>query len=125
MFDYLHPIPSPPKFTMAAFPFNDMREKALRNCEQRLLQKLPNCRNPDYWRTHDILLVKAIVKPSKTSNPMTETQIEAIRNLGSKKLGRSGYWYCIVDAPHIVTNNADVSKGVANGTLAFLQDMKD
>jgi hypothetical protein len=56
---------------------------------------------------------------------MTETQIEAIRNLGSKKLGRSGYWYCIVDAPHIVTNNADVSKGVANGTLAFLQDMKD
>jgi hypothetical protein len=110
---------------MAAFPFNDMREKALRNCEQRLLQKLPNCRNPDYWRTHDILLVKAIVKPSKTSNPMTETQIEAIRNLGSKKLGRSGYWYCIVDAPHIVTNNADVSKGVANGTLAFLQDMKD
>ena len=125
MFDYLHPIPSPPKFTMAAFPFNDMREKALRNCEQRLLQKLPNCRNPDYWRTHDILLVKAIVKPSKTSNPMTETQIEAIRNLGSKKLGRSGYWYCIVDAPHIVTNNADVSKGEANGTLAFLQDMKD
>jgi hypothetical protein len=58
MFDDLHPIPSPPKFTMTAFPFNDKREKALRYCEQQLLQKLPNCRKLDDWRTHDILLVK-------------------------------------------------------------------
>jgi hypothetical protein len=123
MFDNLHPIANPPKFTMTAVPFNDMRENALRYCKQRLIQKLPNCTDPNDLRTHGILLVEVIIKPSKTSNPMTETQIEAIRNLGSKQLGRAGNLYCIVDAPYIVTNNADVSKGVANGTLAFLQDI--
>ena len=123
MFDDSHPIANPPKFTITAVPFNDMREKALRYCEQRLIQKLPNCNNPNDWRTHGILLVKAVIKQTKKANPMTEQQIEAIRNLGSKKLGRAGNLYCIVDAPYIVTNNDDVSKGVANGTLAFLQDI--
>ena len=123
MFDKLRPIAPPPKFTMTAVPFNEMREKALRYCEHRLLERLPECRNPNNWRANGILLIKARIKPGKSSNPMTESQIESIRNLGSKKLGRSGNLYCIVDAPYIVTNNSDVSKGVANGTLAFLQDI--
>jgi hypothetical protein len=117
MFDDSHPIANPQKFTITALPFNDMREKALRYCEQRLILKLPNCKNPNDWRTHGILLVKAVIKQTKKSNPMTEQQIEAIRNLGSKKLGRAGNLYCILDAPYIVTNNDDVSKGVAKGTL--------
>jgi hypothetical protein len=54
---------------------------------------------------------------------ISDQQKETIRNLGSKKLGRPGNLYCVVDAPYIVTDNSDVAKGVANGTLAYLQDV--
>ena len=39
---YATTIESPPKFTMTTVPFNDMREKALRYCERRLMEKMPD-----------------------------------------------------------------------------------
>lgn len=68
MFDDIHPIANPPKFIIRVVPFNDIREKALRYCEQRLLLKISDCGNPNDYRTHGILIAKTIIKPSKTAN---------------------------------------------------------
>ena len=123
MFDNATTIKSPPKFTMTAVPFNDMREKAIRYCERRLMEKLPEITDARDWRTNGVLLIKARIQPLKTTTVISDQQKETIRNLGSKKLGRPGNLYCVVDAPYIVTDNSDVAKGVANGTLAYLQDI--
>ena len=74
-------------------------------------------------RTHGVLLIKARIQPLKTTTVISDQQKKTIWNLGSKKLGRPGNLYCVVNAPYIVTDNSEVAKGVANGTLAYLQDV--
>ena len=82
MFDNAATIKSPPKFTMTAVPFNDMREKALRYCERRLMEKLPEITDNRDWRTHGVLLIKARIQPLKTTTVISDQQKETIRNLG-------------------------------------------
>jgi hypothetical protein len=69
MFDNATTIKSPLKFTMTAVPFYDMREKALRYCERRLMEKMPDIMDARDWRTHGVLLIKAQIQPLKTTRP--------------------------------------------------------
>jgi hypothetical protein len=63
----------------------------------------------------------SVIQPLKSTTVISDQQKKNIR--GSNKLGCPGNLYCVVDAPYIVTDNSDVAKGVANGTLAYLQDI--
>ena len=140
MFDSDNNLNAPP-LTLTAVPDNEMRKNVLHYCEQRVIESLPNIANENTnWRERGVLLIKARIdpkKPKKVTNtaavaeptppppPVTISlaKKEYLRKLSSKTLDCTGNLYCIVDAPYMITTNIDVSKGLANGTQAYLKDV--
>lgn len=73
-------IEHPAKSTITAVPYNATREKALRLCEQRLLDKPVDIAECDTnWRKQGVLLIEARVTPSRGSDILTTSQQNDIR----------------------------------------------
>ena len=107
-----------------------------------MVNRLPNIVDGNTnWRQRGVLLIKARIDPKKArkkrnaaitaavTNPppppvtISPAKKDYLRKLSSKTLGCTGNIYCIVDAPYMITTNIDVSKGIANGTQAYLKDV--
>lgn len=83
------------------------------------LQEIPDG-NLD-WQTRGVLLVQASLTRGEGSQRVQQKHFEYVRGLSSDRLGAVGNLFCVIGAPYIVGHNADVSKGIANGTLSRLQ----
>lgn len=68
-----------------------------------------------------VLLIQTTI--SSKGNPFTNQEKETIRKIKSNLLKSAGNLYCIRDSAYMVTNNEDISKGIANGTLSWLYDV--
>ena len=122
-----------PPFTITTVFENTLREDALRYCESKLLKRAPAIVNDQdlNWRKRGVLLIKAkilVPKKNKTRSDETEVKVtrcdeQRLRQIGSSKLKVPLELYCILDAPYMVSDNSDVSKGVANGTPCWLNDV--
>ncbi len=103
---------------------NLSRESALRYFEYTMLQnrnlgeKMAN-----NWREGGVLLIQAKVSQAEGHQPIQPKHETYVRNLSSKRLKGAGHLFCVTNAPYMVTNNQDVKKGVANGTLCTLIDV--
>ena len=76
------------------------------------------------WRTHGVLLIQADVFLGRKKGALSQDDQQRIRNASSKKLDDVvGNLLCVIGAPYLILNNADVSKGIANGTLTYVEDI--
>ena len=114
----------PPLGTVIAVPENKSREEALKFCETKMRSSLaPVQPNSSDWRNRGSLLIEASVSKSTGHQTVDPKQEKYIRWLGSKRLKAPGQLCCFIGAPYMITTNSDVSKGVANGTNATLEDI--
>lgn len=114
----------PPLGTVIAVPENKSREEALKFFETTMLSNLaPAQPNSSDWRNRGVLLIATSISKSNGYHTVDHNQTEYIRSLGSKRLKAPGHLYSFIGASYMVTTNIDVSKGVANGTDATLQDI--
>lgn len=68
---------------MTAVPYNAMRGKALRLCERKLVEKLPDVADGGTnWRQRGVLLIEAGVTASRASDILTIDQQNNVRRLG-------------------------------------------
>ena len=117
--EQIFPIPATP----IAVCDNESREKALRFTEQEMLRKNPvelNCQD-NCWRSHGFLVIQARIKKLEGHQEVNQKHEDYIRSLSSSRLKGTGNLFCIKDVPYIITKNQNVSKGIANGTIATIQ----
>lgn len=91
-----------------------------------MLKNLPPINEGDLdWAGRGVILIQANIssKKGRESTLMTPKDEEHIRSLAHDRLKAVGNLYAVIGAPYLVKKNADVTKGVANGTLALLQDV--
>ena len=75
------------------------------------------------WRHRGILLIQASIERKSGSQHVRPEDAHYVRSLDQKRLGVVGNLYCVLGAAYRVSDNMDVSKGVANGTMCSLYDV--
>lgn len=112
------------KFTDAAavVPTNEDREAGLKFCENDLLQNGSILIGDDLdWHSRGIIYVQADIYFGRLKAEISKIDQQTIRNSDSAQLNTVGNLLCVFGAHYLVKSNSDISKGVANGTLAALQ----
>lgn len=104
---------------------NKTRETGLRSCENAILARQASIEiGNKAWRERGVLLVEAAVrKASSGTAQLSIEEQEKIRSIPASKLGVHGNLICVVGASYMVGQNADVAKGIANGTICTLVDV--
>jgi hypothetical protein len=75
------------------------------------------------WETRGVLLIQASFYVKTRDIELSAEEESNIRNLSDKRLGIVGNLYCVIGSRYIVGKNESVANGIANGTLATLQNV--
>ena len=103
---------------------NESREKGLRFCERDMLRKQTlNLNEINNWRSHGVLVIQARIRKVEGHQTVQQKHEDYVRSLNSKRLNGAGNLFCVKDARYMITKNQNVTKGVANGTIATLNDV--
>ena len=114
----------PPKGTIAAVPENATRENGIRYCESQFLTSLPPILSQQSeWRERGLILVQAKVARTEGHQPIQKEQRDYAGRIASTKMKTVNNLLCTIGAPYMVGTNIDVSKGIANGTIAKFYDI--
>lgn len=111
---------------MVAVPTNDGKQSALEYCEKQMLDDLAPISEIDTdWGHRGVILIQANISTTKLreSTLLIPKEEDRIRILNHRQLKTVGNLYAVIGAPYLVTQNIDVSNGVANGTLSILHDV--
>ena len=115
---------NPPPNTITAAVWNKTRENGLRYFVNRMLADAPVIPSSSTeWRHRGILLIQASIERKSGSQHVRPEDAHYVRSLDQKRLGVVGNLYCVLGATYRVSDNMDVSKGVANGTMCSLYDV--
>lgn len=91
-----------------------------------MLQDLPKIsQNDTDWGRRGVILIEARLstKKGREGSVLTEKEQDRIRKFRQSRLDAVGNLYAVIGSPYLVRNNVDVPHGVANGTLATLQNV--